>query len=966
MTDTHEIRLNINAAAAKRGSRDFTAAITAVKTAIKDLDRDSQNAFSKLQNKKVTVDTSGIKKASTELSSFDAAAKRLELSSKSVSRVAGSQFDRLYEKVQRLSDTDGIRTLSVEMGRLETRLARAQTPLDIADAKSKWQDSAAGVMSLNRQLELQERASNIAATANRNHAAAVDQLRAKYNPLYAASAQYEGTLREIAEAERLGAISAVQASAARKDAASTLAHASTMMTKYGSAMKVAGHQAQNATYQIQDVFVTAEMGMSPMRIALQQGSQLSMVLNDMSRSAGGAKGVISGLGAAVGGMLNPVSLATMGVIAGGAALYQWASSASDASEEAERLTEKHKQLTETQRTLNDTVRGMRLGVSSDELIAMDLLAAKGAEIAKQKEKIAGMEGSRMYMDVIGGERQALEALQKEKAALQDQLSTIKSLQDAKERLIASTRTLADDERTVGEGMQLTGRQLAENELTAELLRQGISASAIAGLDLSRVDMTSGISSASAEALKLASNLQLSLSAALSLKNMQDGLVYSGRGGDPCKMNDQYTRDLNYVDPQVYIDRFNKAQAKASKVRGGGGGRTAKLSDEAKAIKNTTDAIASRHAALLSEARAMELVANKSFATMEAAKLFADAELSGAANVDAKTRAMLAQIDAAEQLKDAQTSPMDAVMGDLEGNFKSALSSALQGDFDLSSIAEGIRASLADAMAEQITDAIFPELNSGASEAAQMQAALTAGGANAAQQIRAAMATGATGAGQKLGSGVRTASIQGASALQRAGITSATSMATGVSAAGSAGATQMQSGIIAGSTVGAQKMESATAGLAGGSSGGGGLFGGNWLGIGVGLLGGLLGGGGGSSSSSSTYTPVTKVSSYYGPDDVPSYAAGTANTSGIPAVLHPNEAVIPLSNNRKVPVEMGSAGGPAPMTFSVVNNVTVEGSEDDQENAMNIATSISERMEMMIEEKMIEHSRYGGYLNPRGS
>ncbi|MEP0455757.1 MAG: hypothetical protein ABJD57_23120, partial [Roseibium sp.] len=163
---------------------------------------------------------------------------------------------------------------------------------------------------------------------------------------------------------------------------------------------------------------------------------------------------------------------------------------------------------------------------------------------------------------------------------------------------------------------------------------------------------------------------------------------------------------------------------------------------------------------------MELVARNSFVTMDAAQLFADAELSGAANVDAKTRAMLAQIDAAEQLKDAQGSTMDAVMGNLESNFKSPLSSAVQGDFDLSSIAEGIRASLADAMAEQITDAIFPDLNIDASETAKMQAALTAGGANAAQQIRAAMATGATGAGQKLGSGVRTASIQGASALQR--------------------------------------------------------------------------------------------------------------------------------------------------------------------------------------------------------
>jgi len=43
-------------------------------------------------------------------------------------------------------------------------------------------------------------------------------------------------------------------------------------------------------------------------------------------------------------------------------------------------------------------------------------------------------------------------------------------------------------------------------------------------------------------------------------------------------------------------------------------------------------------------------------------------------------------------------------------------------------------------------------------------------------------------------------------------------------------------------------------------------------------------------------------------DVPHYREGTHNTSGIPAMLHPNEAVIPLSRGRSVPVELNDNGG----------------------------------------------------------
>ena len=43
--------------------------------------------------------------------------------------------------------------------------------------------------------------------------------------------------------------------------------------------------------------------------------------------------------------------------------------------------------------------------------------------------------------------------------------------------------------------------------------------------------------------------------------------------------------------------------------------------------------------------------------------------------------------------------------------------------------------------------------------------------------------------------------------------------------------------------------------------------------------------------------------------IPSYYEGIQNTSGgIPAMLHPGEAVIPLSRGRKIPVDMGNRGG----------------------------------------------------------
>ena len=77
----------------------------------------------------------------------------------------------------------------------------------------------------------------------------------------------------------------------------------------------------NIAAQFQDIGVTAAMGMNPMTIALQQGTQLSAILNSMSGSP------LKGLAAAFTSIINPVSLLSISIvalIAAGIQFIDWA------------------------------------------------------------------------------------------------------------------------------------------------------------------------------------------------------------------------------------------------------------------------------------------------------------------------------------------------------------------------------------------------------------------------------------------------------------------------------------------------------------------------------------------------------------------------------------------------------------------------------------------------------------------
>ncbi|MEP1591761.1 phage tail length tape measure family protein [Sulfitobacter sp.] len=973
MSQNHELRLNINAASAKRGAAEFKGAIASVKAAVRDLDRDTDGVFTSLRNVKLSVDTSAYKRAQNDAKALGTAAKqsadqrmKLELAAAAAMRTSQSQADRLYEKLSRLGDTQGITKLTLDLAKLQTRLAAASTPLDVRAARSQFADTASGINQTTRSLELQERAQNIAATSANSHAEALDRLRAKYNPLYAASQQYETALNEIAQAEQQGAISAQLAGDARTRAAQQLQSANGAMSKFGTTAKATSFQTANVTAQLQDVFITAQAGMSPLLIATQQGSQLALVMEQMAAQGGGAKGALTGLWGGVKSLVSPMSLVTVGGIAAVAMLAQWAASALGAEDAAETYEDRLKSLQGLQNELTSTTDLLKMSVQElTEKYGEAAIRVRELGTMQAQLKIAQVTGemaqqstilrasAREWINLSNGGHQYHELLQKLRSQFGFTRDQAIAFENALEQ--AATASSFDEQvaalRDLQRWMDAAGVSASElpPELAAgldKMIALSNESDAARKLAADLAETVTNIAPGITPAVDEAARLKAELAAALALQNkinLQDSLEYSGRGQDPRKfMNGpQYTREMGYESPQDIIDQFNVKAARSNR-KSSGGGRSKKLSDEARAIKKTTDAITSRHEALRAEARAMELVATGHFATIEAAQLYAEAELSGAKTTDKKTLAMLAQIDAAEALKEAQAGGFAQVQEDMQGTFKDALSGALQGDFDLSNIANGIRASIADAMAEQITAAIFPA-NNGATQAAQMQQALTSGGAAAAQQIRSAMTGGAT-------------------AIQTAGMTSATSMATGVSTGSAAGASQMQAGIVAGSSQGAGMMARAS-----GGGGLGGIFGGgNWMGMALGLGSALLSNRSSNSNSSPAFVEPVHSAKYYGADDVPSYAEGTANTSGIPATLHPNEAVIPLSRNRKVPVEMGGATGTGgALTFNVENHVTVEGSGGD-EDATRIAESISVRMEAMIDEKLIDNMQYGGYMNQRGA
>jgi hypothetical protein len=177
----------------------------------------------------------------------------------------------------------------------------------------------------------------------------LERLRARYSPLFATITNYKTAVNDIKRAHALGAISANEmTSAISKERQAALASTAAIKGRNAALADTpaqrgggANPYTSNIAAQFQDIGVSAAGGMSPLQIALQQGTQLSAVFNDLKRDGAGLG---SALSSAFMSVISPMSLVTIGIVAAGAAAIQYFSSIDWGGEKSEEVLKKEAEL----------------------------------------------------------------------------------------------------------------------------------------------------------------------------------------------------------------------------------------------------------------------------------------------------------------------------------------------------------------------------------------------------------------------------------------------------------------------------------------------------------------------------------------------------------------------------------------------------------------------------------------------
>jgi len=163
---------------------------------------------------------------------------------------------------------------------------------------------------------------------------ALDDVRAKHNPLYAAIQRYRDKLAEIRQAHAIGAISAHEMSDAiareRRESLASIA----VLKGRTQAVDQVSRASRGATlrltqlgYQFNDVGVSLAGGMNPFMVLAQQGTQIAQIYG---AGNGGVQQALKDTGSMVLGAVTRFPLLTAAIVAGTAAVFGMTSAINEA------------------------------------------------------------------------------------------------------------------------------------------------------------------------------------------------------------------------------------------------------------------------------------------------------------------------------------------------------------------------------------------------------------------------------------------------------------------------------------------------------------------------------------------------------------------------------------------------------------------------------------------------------------
>lgn len=1039
--------MKIDPTQAESGAKRFTGAIAAVAKAVESLERDTTGAFSKLNKvdvSRLTDAEAAIRRTgnaagglSTALtgagSASDRAAadiRRLALASTNALRISTDQASRLRDRLLSVGDTAGLDRLEAGLSRLRSNLIAATSGLDVREARAGYANLASELNRTAREAErlnaiaiAEERALEQAARAASTHADALQRLRAAHDPIYASSQRYAVALSEIDSLVAANVVSEAQAAAMRDRAAQSYLTAGNAADMYAGQARMAQMATQQVGFQLNDIGVMLAGGMSPLSIAVGQGTQLAQTF----QSLGKGTSVLSTLAGGFTALFSPVSLITIGVIGLGAAIVQWMMSGSDETKSfADALGDADSAISSV-RQATELLAGASLGSLAEGYGRVNAELQTHLEKLQEIARIEATQKTSSALSAVGEEflggwlttdvddmRIAFSTTNDEARVLLSQLEAIKSARTFEEQYAAVQKMRAEVESVTGGIKRAEGGALAflTQLIKAEDAGMRLTAATegTAGAANNASGAASGlaysIGTAADEAARLlgnlssvpgalaamgrsvqgqiesiraqnaALNLELSegLSSAAANRRVQLDTMVTTAGTRGQKLNfDQIASEYAAIaeldaaskETDRLRDAITEKNKPAKSTGGSGGGRASGLSEEAKATDELNKSLTERLTGLEQERVTLQALAQNQFESAEAAELFAQAMVAGGGAVDAQTMAMIKQIDVAaklnEELKKAARDPvkewMDSVPNWLEAgkqiemgaidSLKSTLSDFIKtGKFDLESLGESILGLVADIVADKAVkelmtllgrgeqsptggfggmlaglfssqgDTPIPGMGDAASIATggqQAGATIATSMTTAGQQVAADLAAAMTQGGSQAGASVQSGLAAGSTNVRTAAQTGLATGSNNIRIASSTGGAELGRGVVTGAQQGAPILSAAVAGGAG-AGGGGGMF--SWeslLGMAIGAF-----SEGGMSNAPVGFASVSPSAFR----NAPHFSQGTANTSGIPAMLHDNEAVIPLSRNRKIGVELNgdSAGGGTvinmPQTFHI--------------------------------------------------
>jgi hypothetical protein len=177
--------------------------------------------------------------------------------------------------------------------------------------------------------------------------------------------------------------------------ASQMAAAARQAQAYGTQATGASFQTANLAAQFNDIGVMLAAGQSPLMLALQQGTQINQVFSQMGTGASRLRI----LGAALMSVVSPANLATIGVIAAGAAIVQFGMRALGAGEDAKTYTDA---LDELESITNDVKRASDILDTSmydltarygDAAVRVRELAVAELQLAVARQRAAVMQAA---------------------------------------------------------------------------------------------------------------------------------------------------------------------------------------------------------------------------------------------------------------------------------------------------------------------------------------------------------------------------------------------------------------------------------------------------------------------------------------------------------------------------------------------------------------------------------------------